>query len=60
MGITPGAQAGRWTPAIDFEQCDGHLVVIAELPGLKGGSESRIDGRLSRHYRGAQPRAQSR
>jgi HSP20 family protein len=35
IGITPGAQAGRWTPAIDFEQCDGQLVVTAELPGLK-------------------------
>jgi HSP20 family protein len=35
FGITPGAQAGRWTPAIDFEQCDGHLAVSAELPGLK-------------------------
>jgi len=35
FGVTPGALAGRWTPAIDFEQCDGHLVVTAELPGFK-------------------------
>ena len=35
FGVSPGAQAGRWTPAVDFEQCDGKLVVTAELPGLK-------------------------
>jgi HSP20 family protein len=35
LGITPGAKPGCWTPAIDFEQCQGRLVVTAELPGLK-------------------------
>jgi HSP20 family protein len=35
LGITPGAKPGCWTPAINFEQCQGHLVVTAELPGLK-------------------------
>jgi HSP20 family protein len=35
FGISPGAQAGCWSPAVDFEQCEGNLVVTAELPGLK-------------------------
>ena len=35
FGITPGAQAGCWTPAIDVEQYQDHLMVTAELPGLK-------------------------
>jgi HSP20 family protein len=35
FGITPGAQAGCWTPAIDLEQYQGQLMVTVELPGLK-------------------------
>ena len=34
FGITSGAQAGCWTPAIDLEQYQGHLMVTVELPGL--------------------------
>jgi HSP20 family protein len=35
FGITAGAQAGCWTPAIDLEQYQGRLMVTVELPGLK-------------------------
>ncbi len=35
FGITPGAQAGRWTPAVDVEHYGGKLVITAELPGFK-------------------------
>ena len=34
FGASPGAQAGSWTPPIDYEQSEGNLVVTAELPGL--------------------------
>ena len=34
FGITPGAQAGSWTPAVDLEQYQGRLLVTVELPGL--------------------------
>jgi len=38
-GIAPGMEAGAelraWSPAVDVRQCDGNLVVTAELPGLK-------------------------
>jgi HSP20 family molecular chaperone IbpA len=30
-----GAPMEAWAPAIDIEHCNGHLVVTAELPGLK-------------------------
>jgi HSP20 family protein len=35
FGVTPGAQAGSWTPPIDCEEYGGNLIVTAELPGLK-------------------------
>src|SRR6185436_19124805 len=61
VGIARGAQASRWTPAIDFEQCerpsggDGGPAWAQER-----GREGRIDRRLSRHHWRAQSRAQSR
>ena len=30
-----GTQLETWAPAVDVQQCDGDLVVTAELPGLK-------------------------
>lgn len=30
-----GSELSAWTPAMDVRQCDGNLVVTAELPGLK-------------------------
>jgi HSP20 family protein len=34
-GAGPGTQVEPWAPAVDVRQCDGDLVVTAELPGLK-------------------------
>jgi HSP20 family protein len=34
-GVAPLAEAGAWAPAIDIQQCNGALMVTAELPGLK-------------------------
>jgi len=34
-GVTPSAQLEPWTPTVDVQQCNGDLVVTAELPGLK-------------------------
>src|SRR6185369_9889524 len=34
FGITPGAQAGCWTPAVDLDQFQGRLMLTVELPGL--------------------------
>ncbi|MGD1091082.1 MAG: Hsp20/alpha crystallin family protein [Bryobacteraceae bacterium] len=38
-GVAPGMDSGAglraWSPAVDVRQCDGNLVVTAELPGLK-------------------------
>jgi len=33
--IGRGAEVGAWTPALDIRQCNGDLVITAELPGLK-------------------------
>ena len=30
-----GAELRAWSPAVDVQQCNGNLVVTAELPGLK-------------------------
>jgi HSP20 family protein len=34
-GVNPSTQLEPWTPAVDVQQCNGDLVVTAELPGLK-------------------------
>ena len=34
-GVIPSAQLEPWTPTVDVQQCNGDLVVTAELPGLK-------------------------
>jgi HSP20 family molecular chaperone IbpA len=34
-GMTAGAELSAWSPAVDVRQCNGDLVVTAELPGLK-------------------------
>ncbi len=34
-GAAPATDGGAWSPAIDIQQCNGNLVVTAELPGLK-------------------------
>jgi HSP20 family molecular chaperone IbpA len=34
-GVIPSAQFEPWTPTVDVQQCNGDLVVTAELPGLK-------------------------
>lgn len=34
-GAASGAQLEPWTPAVDVQQCNGNVVVTAELPGLK-------------------------
>lgn len=38
-GVAPGSgtqtELAAWSPAMDVRQCDGNLVITAELPGLK-------------------------
>ena len=34
-GLAPIADGGAWAPTVDVRQCNGNLVVTAELPGLK-------------------------
>jgi HSP20 family protein len=34
-GFAPSAQLESWAPAVDVQQCNGDIVVTAELPGLK-------------------------
>lgn len=34
-GVALGAQLEPWAPAVDIRQCNGDVVVTAELPGLK-------------------------
>lgn len=34
-GVSPSMEAEAWAPAIDIQQCNGNLMVTAELPGLK-------------------------
>ena len=34
-GVLPGAQLEPWAPTVDVQQCNGDMVVTAELPGLK-------------------------
>jgi HSP20 family protein len=34
-GVVPSTQLETWTPTVDVQQCNGDLVVTAELPGLK-------------------------
>ena len=34
-GVTASTNGGPWAPAIDIQQCNGNLLVTAELPGLK-------------------------
>jgi|SRR5579872_96084 len=34
-GLAPLTEAEAWAPAIDVQQCNGTLMVTAELPGLK-------------------------
>jgi len=34
-GVNPSTQLEAWTPTVDVEQCNGDLIVTAELPGLK-------------------------
>lgn len=34
-GAAPITDGGPWAPAVDIQQCNGNLVVTAELPGLK-------------------------
>jgi HSP20 family protein len=34
-GIDAGAELSAWAPAVDIRQCNGDLVITAELPGLK-------------------------
>jgi len=34
-GTPASAVGGLWSPAVDIRQCDGDLVVTAEVPGLK-------------------------
>jgi HSP20 family protein len=34
-GLAPTSDGGAWAPAVDIQQCNGSLVVTAELPGLK-------------------------
>jgi HSP20 family protein len=33
--VIPSTQLEPWTPTVDVQQCNGDLVVTAELPGLK-------------------------
>ena len=33
--MSPGKDVEGWAPAVDVQQCNGSLVVSAELPGLK-------------------------
>ena len=33
-GGVPGKGAGMWSPVVDVRQCNGDLVITAELPGL--------------------------
>jgi HSP20 family protein len=35
QGAVPGTQLQAWSPTVDVQQCNGDLVVTAELPGLK-------------------------
>lgn len=37
QGSAPGtsAELGAWSPAVDVRQCNGDLVITAEVPGLK-------------------------
>ena len=34
-GVIPSTQLQPWAPTVDVQQCNGDLVVTAELPGLK-------------------------
>ncbi len=34
-GVAPNAQLEPWAPTVDVQQCNGDVVVTAELPGLK-------------------------
>lgn len=34
-GMGNGSALAAWSPALDVRQCDGSLVITAELPGLK-------------------------
>ncbi len=34
-GVIPSTQLEPWSPTLDVQQCNGDLVVTAELPGLK-------------------------
>jgi HSP20 family protein len=34
-GFAPAGKLEPWAPAVDIQQCDGDIVVTAELPGLK-------------------------
>ena len=34
-GVAAGVPSEPWIPAVDIRQCDGDVVVTAELPGLK-------------------------
>jgi HSP20 family protein len=34
-GLPASEVAGMWSPTVDVRQCDGDLVVTAEVPGLK-------------------------
>jgi HSP20 family protein len=34
-GVSTGTEIQAWAPAVDIQQCNGNLVVSAELPGLK-------------------------
>ncbi len=50
-GVAPATDGGAWSPAIDIQQCNGNLVVTAELPGLK---KEEVKGRAHRgrpHHR---------
>jgi HSP20 family protein len=34
-GMDASAELGAWSPAVDVRQCNGDLVITAEVPGLK-------------------------
>lgn len=34
-GAAPAAEVAAWIPTVDIQQCNGDMVVTAELPGLK-------------------------
>lgn len=34
-GLAPSMETEPWAPAIDIQQCNGTLMITAELPGLK-------------------------